>query len=75
MEMSIHHANCIAAALCALSASAMTYTEFRQAIDIAPDGGTVVLENDVEFDSALPEISAACKSKRGFAKVNEGLSL
>ena len=35
----------------------MTYTEFRQAIDIAPDGGTVVLENDVEFDSALPEIS------------------
>lgn len=57
MATSIHHANCIAAALCALSASAMTYTEFRQAIDIAPDGGTVVLENDVEFDSALPEIS------------------
>ena len=36
---------------------AMTYDEFKSEIAAAPDGGTVVLQNDVTYDSALPSIS------------------
>ena len=39
------------------AARAMTYAEFKAAITAAQDGGTVVLENDVTYDSALPSIS------------------
>ena len=40
-----------------VTAQAMTYDEFKAAISAAPDGGTVTLENDVDFSSALPSIS------------------
>jgi len=39
------------------TAQAMTYSEFKAAITAAQDGGTVVLDNDVTYDSALPSIS------------------
>ncbi len=40
-----------------VAAQAMTYSEFKAAISAAQDGGTVVLENDVTYDSALPSIA------------------
>ena len=39
------------------AAQAMTYSEFKEAVTAAQDGGMVVLENDVMYDSALPSIS------------------
>ena len=42
------------ATVCAGSAEAMTYAEFKSAIENAEDGATVYLQNDLEYNSALP---------------------
>ena len=47
----------IVVAAAARALHAMTYDEFKSEISAAPDGGTVVLANDVTYDSALPSIS------------------
>lgn len=41
----------------AMVASAMTYNDFKAALSSAEEGDTVYLENDVEYDSALPAIA------------------
>ncbi|MCQ2391567.1 MAG: hypothetical protein MJ240_09100 [Kiritimatiellae bacterium] len=46
-----------AALAAACSVRAMTYGEFTAAIEAAPDGGTVYLENDVEYTAMLPSVA------------------